>query len=209
MSPSYVVLGPGLIITTGRERVESAAFFLCKGVELFLGDFAVFPLCLVFFVISHNGLVLLAEDFTDALLHFHAVFTSVANKLFLLDEVGLGEGCIGNTLVPVDVVDGFAGFTVDFGLVVVVVLCIKDERDSLRLFCLVLLLLVYFFVGGQYDLKSLRLDHGGTEHEERDKEHVHVNHRCKVHADGRFFLGAFFLFAAVVLSYFCHGLYII
>ena len=97
-----------------------------------------------------------------------------------------------------DVVNGFAGFGIHEGLAIIAILGVEDDGDGFRCFSLCLLLLLIFFVCREHDLQGLRFDHGGTEHEEGNQKHVHVNHRGKVDMDLHLLLGAFLFLAAFV-----------
>ena len=89
---------------------------------------------------------------------------------------------------------------------VVIDLVVRTQKQSngLRSLDLRLLLLRHFIVGRHTDLHGLRLTQRGTEHEERDKKHVHVHHRGEVDPNGELLLLALTRLTAAFL-YFSHN----
>ena len=128
------------------------------------------------------------EDFTDALLGGSVVAEEVSHLEVGGNDVGTVELELGLT--------GIVVYGVAFYVTVVVVVGVEDEGNGFRFLSLLKFGLLKLLVGRKRDAQGLGLDHRGTEHEERNQKHVHVNHGGEIHMDGHLFLGAFFLFAA-------------
>ena len=146
---------------------DFAGFFL----ELLFSDLFVAPVLLILLNLLQNLLVTDVEDFADAAEHGAFVTFEVS----YLDVRLTGALIIGFTGV---VVDG-----VVFDTAFVIVGSVEDESDCFRFLGFLQFLGLELLVGGKRDREGLRLDHGGTQHEERDQKHVHVDHGGEVHMD--------------------------